>query len=146
MVSRQPGYTRTDTLFTYTTLFLSNIFILRGLSGIAVPAGCRADGMPFGVTLAAPCFCDAALEPIAERLQYAAAGGMGRARDASLPTPAAPEAPAVEPRLNIAVVGAHLSGMALNRELLALGATLVGEARTAADYRDRKSPRLNSSH
>src|SRR3546814_15972521 len=60
---------------------------------------------------------------------------MGRARDASLPTPAAPEAPAVEPRLNIAVVGAHLSGMALNRELLALGATLVGEARTAADYR-----------
>src|SRR3546814_8871781 len=78
-------------LGTYT-----NFFNLLGLSGIAVPAGFRADGMPFGVTLAAPGFCDAALEPIAERLQYAAAGGMGRARDASLPTPAAPEAPAVD--------------------------------------------------
>src|SRR3546814_16886485 len=90
---------------------------------------CSSDLMPFGVTLAAPGFCDAALEPIAERLQYAAAGGMGRARDASLPTPAAPEAPAVEPRLNLAVVGAHLSGMATNPELLALGATLeIGRA------------------
>src|SRR3546814_9477797 len=66
-------------LGTYT-----NFFNLLGLSGIAVPAGFRADGMPFGVTLAAPGFCDAALEPIAERLQYAAASGMGRARDASL--------------------------------------------------------------
>src|SRR3546814_12702610 len=76
---------------------------------------CSSDLMPFGVTLAAPGFCDAALEPIAERLQYEAAGGMGRVRDASLPTPAAPEAPAVEPRLNIAVVGAHLSGMEVGR-------------------------------
>jgi allophanate hydrolase len=32
------------------------------------------------------------------------------------------------------VVGAHLSGMPLNRELLALNATLFREARTAADY------------
>src|SRR3546814_14004819 len=75
----------TSRVGTYT-----NFVNLRGLSGIAVPAGFRADGMPFGVTLAAPGFCDAALEPIAERLQYAAAGGMGRARDASLPTPADP--------------------------------------------------------
>src|SRR3546814_19698317 len=91
MIRRPPRSPRTATLFPYTTLFRSlgtytNCFNLLGLSGIAVPAGFRADGMPFGVTLAAPGFCDAALEPIAERLQYAAAGGMGRARDASLPT------------------------------------------------------------
>src|SRR3546814_13451391 len=103
-------------LGTYT-----NFFNLLGLSGIAVPAGFRADGMPFGVTLAAPGFCDAALEPIAERLQYAAAGGMGRARAASLPTPAAPGAPYGEPRRNIRVVGPPLSGLAANARLLALG-------------------------
>src|SRR3546814_17052679 len=57
-------------LGTYT-----NFFNLLGLSGIAVPAGFRADGMPFGVTLAAPGFCAAALEPIAERPHSAAAGG-----------------------------------------------------------------------
>jgi len=33
------------------------------------------------------------------------------------------------------VVGAHLSGMALNGELLALGATLDRRCRTSADYR-----------
>src|SRR3546814_118322 len=49
-------------LGTYT-----NFFNLLGLSGIAVPAGFRADGMPFGVTLAAPGFCDAALAPLAAR-------------------------------------------------------------------------------
>jgi allophanate hydrolase len=35
----------------------------------------------------------------------------------------------------IAVVGAHLSGMALNGELKALGGRLLEQARTAADYR-----------
>src|SRR3546814_5817772 len=70
MIRRPPRSTRTDTLFPYTTLFRSirlnsrlgtytNFFNLLGLSGIAVPAGFRADGMPFGVTLAAPGFCDA---------------------------------------------------------------------------------------
>ncbi len=37
--------------------------------------------------------------------------------------------------VDLAVAGAHLSGMALNHQLTGLGATLAGPARTAAGYR-----------
>jgi hypothetical protein len=37
--------------------------------------------------------------------------------------------------IEIVVVGAHLSGMALNHELTALGGTLVRKAATTTDYR-----------
>jgi hypothetical protein len=38
-------------------------------------------------------------------------------------------------RVDIVVVGAHLTGMPLNRELVELGGQLVGVCRTANDYR-----------
>ena len=44
-------------------------------------------------------------------------------------------APATDDRLRLAVVGAHLSGMALNDELIELGATLDRRCPTSADYR-----------
>lgn len=40
-----------------------------------------------------------------------------------------------EAKVELVVVGAHLSGMPLNRELVALGADLVTTTRTAAVYR-----------
>jgi allophanate hydrolase len=45
------------------------------------------------------------------------------------------EALAPSPSVELLVLGAHLSGQPLNPELLRLGATLVGEARTAPSYR-----------
>ena len=80
-------------------------------------------------------FCDAALEPIADRLHRAAATGMGRERDARLPAAQSAVTKPCDDRLNIAVVGAHLSGMALHYELIALDATLAGRAKTTGDYR-----------
>lgn len=51
------------------------------------------------------------------------------------PSPAG-EAPALaSDAVPIAVVGAHLSGMPLNRELTEAGGTLVKRCRTAPDYR-----------
>jgi allophanate hydrolase len=117
-------------LGTYT-----NFFNLLGLSAIAVPAGFKADGMPFGVTLAAPGFCDAALSALADRLHRSAASGMGRDREALLPPPLSAGEGEAGDRLDIAVVGAHLSGMALHHELIALDAALAARTRTAADYR-----------
>jgi allophanate hydrolase len=113
---------------TYT-----NFFNLLGLSGIAVPAGFRPDGLPAGVTLAAPGFCDEALVAFAGELHRAACCGTGIDRTATLPAPPRP-ATSTE-RLSLAVVGAHLDGMALNHELRAIAATLEARARTAADYR-----------
>jgi allophanate hydrolase len=115
-------------LGTYT-----NFFNLLGLSAIAVPAGFRSDGLPFGITLAAPSFHDEALVPIAAALHQAASSGAGLDRRFELPEPA-PKTPSTD-MLNLIVVGAHLSGMALNHELLALGGTLVRSAVTAPGYR-----------
>ncbi len=41
----------------------------------------------------------------------------------------------MDDRISLFVVGAHLSGMVLNPELLALGATLMAPARTLPEYR-----------
>jgi allophanate hydrolase len=55
----------------------------------------------------------------------------------SLPQPPLAALPAgvSEDEIAIAVVGAHLSGMALNGELKALGGRLLQAARTAPDYK-----------
>ncbi len=111
----------------------TNFFNLMGLTGIAVPAGFGADGMPGGVTLAAPAFHDDALVPLAEALHHAAGCGTGIARAASLPQPEL--IPASNDRLPLVVVGAHLEGMALNHELQAISARLLRACRTAPDYR-----------
>lgn len=115
-------------LGTYT-----NFFNLLGLSAIAVPAGFRSDGIPMGVTLAAPGFYDDALAPIADRLHRSAASGAGIDRVAALPPLPARDGP--DDRIEIVVVGAHLSGMPLNRELTDPGGALVAQTHTAGSYR-----------
>ena len=110
----------------------TNFANLLGLAAIAVPAGFTAAGLAFGVTLVGPGSSDDALAPLADALHRAAGCGMGRARIA--PGAEAPAAPP-EARIELAVVGAHLSGMPLNEELVALGARFVRDATTAGDYR-----------
>jgi allophanate hydrolase len=115
-------------LGTYT-----NFFNLMGLSAIAVPAGFRADGLPAGVTLAAQAFQDEALIPLADRLHRTARCGAGLDRDAPILLSPTTFPPA--DRLDLVVVGAHLSDMALNHELLSIGASLAARTRTSGDYR-----------
>jgi allophanate hydrolase len=98
----------------------TNFVNLLDCCAIAVPAGFRANGLPFGVTLVAPAFCDAALADLAAR--FLGEKPISRA--------ASPDG-----RIPLFVVGAHLSGMPLNRELVALGAGFVRDAKTAARYR-----------
>ncbi|MCF4166761.1 allophanate hydrolase [Zavarzinia compransoris] len=112
----------------------TNFVNLLDCAGIAVPAGFRPDGLPFGITLIGPAFSDAALAVWGDRLHKAAAGGMGLDRDADLAAMPAPVGPMVE-RISIAVVGAHLSGMPLNHQLTDEGGVLVKRCRTAGDYR-----------
>ena len=86
----------TRVLGTFTTF--ANLL---DLCAVAVPAGLRADGLPFGVTLLAPAFADAALLDLAARW------------------PAAGDAP-----VELAVCGAHLRGLPLNGQLRELGRAL----------------------
>jgi allophanate hydrolase len=115
-------------LGTYT-----NFVNLLDLCGLAVPAAMRADGIPFGITLLAPAGRDALLASIgrvfhADTKLTVGAKGVVQAPLTPLATSGVDEIP-------IAVVGAHLSGMALNGELKALDGRLVETTRTTPDYK-----------
>ncbi|MEU2334036.1 allophanate hydrolase [Streptomyces sp. NPDC013172] len=77
------------------------------LAAVAVPAG-EVNGLPFGVMLIGPAFTDDRLTTIAR---------------------------ALEPRVSLAVLGAHLTGQPLNAQLLAQGAVLDRTTTTAPAYR-----------
>ena len=122
-------------LGTYT-----NFVNLLDLSGLAVPAGFRGDGLPFGVTLLAPAFQERALCALGERLQYAQGLPLGATGHALPPIAAAPAALGAAPTtrasgVKLVVCGAHMSGLPLNHELTERGARLVRRCRTAPRYR-----------
>jgi allophanate hydrolase len=116
-------------LGTYT-----NFVNLLDLCGLALPAAMRPDGIPFGITLLAPAGHDAQLASIGRVFHSDTKLTMGAK---SLPQPPlATFAAGVDgDEIAIAVVGAHLSGMALNSELKALGGRLLEATATAPDYR-----------
>jgi allophanate hydrolase len=118
--------------------YYTNFVNLLDLAAIAVPGGFRSDGLPAGVTLIAPALSDMALLDLGARLHRACGMPLG-ATAFELPrrgddTQAAPAADA-DDEVVIAVVGAHLSGLALNHQLTSRGARLVGPALTAPCYR-----------
>jgi allophanate hydrolase len=116
-------------LGTYT-----NFVNLLDLCGLALPAAIRTDNIPFGITLLAPAGQDAQLASIGRVFHADTKLTMG-ARSLPQPPLAALPAGLSGDEIAIAVVGAHLSGMALNGELKALGARLLEQARTAPDYK-----------
>lgn len=105
----------------------TNFANLLDLAALNVPAGRRADGLPFGVSLIGAGFSDDRLLGLAARLAAALEPGAPAGPD---PKPLA-DAHSVP----IAVVGAHLSGLPLNGQLTSRGARLVSRTRTAATYR-----------
>ena len=99
-----------------------------------MPTRFRADGFPNGVTLIAPAGHDARIAAIGAALQARCAtplGATGRAQP-----PLATRLPRGLPdEVELAVVGAHLSGMALNGELAGRGARFLRAGKTTTDYR-----------
>jgi allophanate hydrolase len=116
-------------LGTYT-----NFVNLLDLCGLALPAAMRADGIPFGITLLAPAGHDAQLASIGRAFHADTKLKMG-SKGLTQPPLAAPSTSLVGDEIAIAVVGAHLSGMALNGELQALHGRLLEAATTAPDYK-----------
>jgi allophanate hydrolase len=115
--------------------FYTNFVNLLDLAAVAVPAGFRQNGLPFGVTLIGPAWTDSALLTLADRFHRAQEGKLGGTGFALASTPALP-APATPPGcVLIAVVGAHLSGQPLNWQLTERRARLVRTCRTSPHYR-----------
>ncbi len=103
----------------------TNFVNLLDMSSVALPAGFRQNGTGVGVSLIAPAWSDSALLDLAAR--YARAGEL-------------PEAPELDVRpdprrVQLAVVGAHLSGMPLHWQLTSRDARLACRSRTADTYR-----------
>ena len=105
---------RTDPLKLNSNLgYYTNFVNLLDLAALAIPAGFRPNGLPFGVSLIGPAGSDAALLMLADQ-QY-------------------PDTP--PGCVAVAVLGAHLTGQPLNWQLTQRGARLMKTCRTAPGYR-----------
>ncbi|MCC5950992.1 MAG: allophanate hydrolase [Acidimicrobiia bacterium] len=115
----------------------TNAVNLLGLAVLAVPGVLRADGVPTGLSVIAPprrwpeivavgaALCGEDLSPL--RAESAAASGASSRSGG-------PD------RIELAVVGAHLSGFPLNERLTSRGAQFVERTSTAAAYRFHELP------
>jgi allophanate hydrolase len=116
----------------------TNFVNLLGWCALALPAGFAVGGLPFGVTFIAPQAQDAALAEFGAAWQKSLALPLGATTRSAAPRRADGEpaaVPASAPTVAVAVVGAHLSGLPLHPQLLALGAYGCEATRTAPCYR-----------
>ncbi len=102
---------RNSILGTYT-----NFVNLMDLAAVAVPAGFRANGTPFGVSLIGPALTDGALLRLAADYEAVLCSDQSDT-------------------IQIAVVGAHLTGQPLNWQLTERNARLVRTIKTSREYR-----------
>ena len=114
--------------------YYTNFMNLFDLSGVAVPAGFRADGLPFGITLVGPRGADRDLLHIAGQVQRASVTTLG-ALQVPLPRRPVPPARLREGFMPLAVCGAHMQGLPLNHQLRDRGGFFVQATTTAPHYR-----------
>jgi allophanate hydrolase len=114
--------------------FYTNFVNLLDLAAIAVPAGFRQDGLPFGVTFVARKGSDATLLSYADRLHRGSVATVGAI---SQPWPDSRPAKATlkEGYIAVVVCGAHMEGLPLNHQLQERRAYLLSGTRTAPKYR-----------
>lgn len=125
-----------DPIATNTRLGRYTNFVnLLDLTAIALPAGFRSDGLPFGITFVAPAGTDRALCALGERWQGPVSAELGTGDPVPTRVVTPPDSVSEAAEVALAVVGAHLSGQPLNGQLTERGARLLRTCRTAAAYR-----------
>ncbi|BAV65609.1 allophanate hydrolase [Sphingobium cloacae] len=105
--------------------FYTNFVNLLDMAAVAVPAGIRANGTGFGITLIGPAGSDLALLETADAWLATA----------DLPSPPPLDLEGRMQTVKLAVVGAHLKDMPLHWQLISREATFVGAFETAPSYR-----------
>jgi allophanate hydrolase len=114
---------------TYT-----NFVNLLDMCGIAVPMAPRSDGRPGSVTLLAPSGKDGAVAALAAQLHQNAGVTMG-ATGQALAVPASAKPLVADDEIAVAMVGAHMTGLPLNKEVKNVGGRFLFAGETAAKYR-----------
>ena len=114
---------------TYT-----NFVNLLDMCGIAVPCSPREDGRPGSVTLLAPGGKDAAVASMADLLHREVNVTPG-ATAIPLSSKSLPKAGPLPGEIALAVVGAHMSGLPLNKQLTSSGGRFLFKGKTAPEYR-----------
>ena len=115
--------------------YYTNFVNLLDMAAVAVPAGFKKDGLPFGVSLIGNAFTDDSLLHIADRLHRRLATTLGGSGRSLSKTPPMRSEDAPDGCVLMAVVGAHLTGQPLNWQLTSRKARLVRTIRTCSDYR-----------
>jgi allophanate hydrolase len=105
--------------------FYTNFVNLLDMAAVAVPAGARANGTGFGITLIGPAASDLALLDAADAYITAA----------DIPPPPPLDLEGKMETVKLAVVGAHLKDMPLHWQLTSRDAKFVGAFETAPNYR-----------
>jgi allophanate hydrolase len=113
--------------------YYTNFVNLLDLAAVAVPAGFRTDGIPFGVSLVGRAGSDYELLGLADRVQRARVARIG-ALDAPLPALSESGGAGTEDDICMAVCGAHMLGLPLNHQLTSRGGRLVQRTRTKPVY------------
>lgn len=116
-------------LGTYT-----NFTNLADLSALALPAGFREDGLPFGISVIAPAWHDQALAHFGKIWQQHLAVTLGALDKPYVSTHSLDGVLDSNTHTRIAVVGAHLTGMPLNHQLTDRQAVYIETTTTSVDY------------
>lgn len=137
-VAREP-VRENSLLGTYT-----NFVNFLDWSALSIPAGFCAQGLPFGITIISTSWQEPRLIALAKMLLRSMGerplGATGRRHqepeemEIQRPTVAAKKVLPVK-TVSIAVVGAHMRGFPLNRDLTSRGATFAEATKTAPRYR-----------
>ena len=115
-------------LGTYT-----NFVNLLDMCAITVPVAAREDGLPGSVTLIGSAGTDGALATFAAAIQQKNAPALGAT---AWPLPPAIQPPSMQlDEIAVVAVGAHMSGLPLNRELTERGGRFLCASQTAPTYR-----------
>ncbi len=115
--------------------YYTNFVNLLDMAAVAIPAGMREDGLPFGVSLVGRAFTDQGLLSLADRLHRALAMHLGGSDRLLAATPALTQSSAPHGCVLMAVVGAHLTGQPLNWQMTQRKARLIRTVKTHPDYR-----------
>ncbi len=113
--------------------YYTNFVNLMDLAAVAVPAGFSSESRPFGVSVIGPAFREQEILQVGSQIQCLKSTFAGR-KVSGVPEGSL-DLRERQGSVKLGVVGAHLSGQPLNKQLSSRGAKLLRTTTTARDYK-----------